>query len=69
MTAPDAMTNHTLKVAEIGPAQSGRQDGRNDPLDVVADAGAGNDTVRAAGIRADSNEVAVEGFMDYTDDG
>ncbi len=31
--------------------------------------GAGNDTVRAVGLPALSNQVAVEGFMDYTDDG
>ena len=28
----------------------------------------GNDRARAVGLKGDSNEVAVEGFMDYTDD-
>ena len=28
----------------------------------------GNDRARAVGLKSDSNEVAVEGFMDYTDD-
>jgi hypothetical protein len=31
-------------------------------------AGTGHDGARAAGLKADSNEVAIEGFMDYTDD-
>jgi hypothetical protein len=30
--------------------------------------GMGHDQARAAGLKADSNEIAVEGFMDYTDD-
>jgi hypothetical protein len=30
--------------------------------------GTGNERARAVGLKADSNEVAVEGFMDYTDD-
>ena len=28
----------------------------------------GNDRARPVGLKSDSNEVAVEGFMDYTDD-
>jgi hypothetical protein len=31
-------------------------------------AGTGHDGARAAALKADSNEVAIEGFMDYTDD-
>jgi hypothetical protein len=31
-------------------------------------AGLGHDGARAAGLKPDGNEVAVEGFMDYTDD-
>ena len=31
-------------------------------------ASTGHDGARAVGLKADSNEVAVEGFMDYTDD-
>jgi hypothetical protein len=31
-------------------------------------AGLGHDGARAVGLKGDSNEVAVEGFMDYTDD-
>lgn len=30
--------------------------------------GMGNDRAHAVGLKSDSNEVAVEGFMDYTDD-
>jgi hypothetical protein len=30
--------------------------------------GTGNDRARAAGLKVDSNEFAIEGFMDYTDD-
>ena len=40
-------------------------------LAVAGPAGAastGNDGARAVGLKPDSNEVAVEGFMDYTDD-
>jgi hypothetical protein len=40
-------------------------------LAVAGPAGAsptGNDRARAAGLKVDSNEFAIEGFMDYTDD-
>ena len=40
-------------------------------LAVAGPAGAsstGHHGARAVGLKADSNEVAVEGFMDYTDD-